>query len=59
MRLMIGMIFGIALTIGGAWVIDHSSNTVDEAKLVNWVQVEKSFAEARQTVMVQWRKVTG
>ncbi|MDF2117068.1 hypothetical protein PY365_15890 [Roseiarcaceae bacterium H3SJ34-1] len=59
MRFVIGMICGIALTIGVAWVVDHSSDTVAEAKLVNWVQVEKSFSEARQNVMVQWRKLTG
>jgi len=59
MRFVTGMICGIALTIGVAWVIDHSSSTVQEAKLVNWVQVEKSFSEARQTVMLQWRRLTG
>jgi NhaP-type Na+/H+ or K+/H+ antiporter len=59
MRFIIGMICGVALTIGVAWVIDHSSDSVQEAKLVNWVQVEKSFSEARQNVMIGWRKLTG
>lgn len=59
MRLIIGMICGVALTIGTAWVIDHSSDTAAEAKLVNWIQVEKSFSEARQNVMSGWRRLTG
>jgi len=59
MRFIIGLICGVALTIGVAWVADHSSDTVAEAKLVNWVQLEKSFSDARQNVMDQWRRLTG
>jgi hypothetical protein len=59
MRFIIGMICGVVLTIGVAYVMDHSSDKVAEAKLVNWVQVEKSFSEARQNVMIGWRKLTG
>lgn len=48
MRFLIGLICGVALTIGVAWVIDHSGSA--EHRLVNWDQFEKTVDGVRQSV---------
>lgn len=50
MRFLLGLIFGIALTIAVAWVIDHIGSGGPESRLVNWDQVEKTVDNVRQSV---------
>ena len=41
MRLFFGIIFGIALTVGGAYVVDSTAGA-GAARMVNWDVVTKN-----------------
>lgn len=50
MRFLVGLIFGIALTIAVAWVVDHVDLGGSGSRLVNWDQVDKTVDDVRQRV---------
>ena len=50
MRFLLGLIFGIALTVGLAWAIDHMGSGGPESRLVNWERVEQTVDGVRQAV---------
>jgi hypothetical protein len=63
MRLILGMILGVALTIGGAYVSDSSTKSpasgVDARPMVNWDVVAKNFDSLTVLVKQGWAKLTG
>jgi len=60
MRLILGIILGVALTVGGAYVSDSSSKSNPEAKpMVNWEVVAKNFDYVTGLVKSGWAKLTG
>jgi hypothetical protein len=58
MRTFFGIILGVALTIGGAYVADSASGT-GAAQMVNWDVVSKNFEDMKSAVREGWRKLTG
>ena len=59
MRFLFGIIVGVALTIGGAWVIDHRNIGSLDGKLVNWDQVDKGWTDVREAARFHLRRITG
>jgi hypothetical protein len=58
MRTFFGIILGVALTVGGAYVADSMAGT-GAAHMVNWDVVSKNFDDVKNTVREGWRKLTG
>lgn len=58
MRLFFGIILGIALTVGGAYVADSMAGT-GAARMVNWDVVSKNFDDVSNALREGWRKLTG
>jgi hypothetical protein len=59
MRLLLGIILGVALTIGGAYVADTSKSGPDAHPMVNWDVVGKNFDALTVMVKQGWAKLTG
>jgi hypothetical protein len=57
MRLFLGLILGIALTIGGTYVADSMAGT--GARMVNWDVVGKNFESITTLARDGWKKITG
>ncbi len=62
MRLILGIILGVALTVGGAYVADTSTKSpaagVDVRPMVNWDVVAKNFDYVTGLVKDGWSKLT-
>lgn len=63
MRLILGIILGILITIGGAYVHDSARSpagaTAAERPMVNWDVVNENFRALRTRIMTEWNKLTG
>jgi hypothetical protein len=58
MRTFFGIILGVALTVGGAYVADSMAGT-GAAQMVNWDVVSKNFDDVKSAVREGWKKLTG
>jgi hypothetical protein len=58
MRLFLGIILGVALTVGGAYVADSMAGT-GAARMVNWDVVSKNVDDVKNAVREGWKKLTG
>jgi hypothetical protein len=58
MRLLFGIILGVALTVGGAYVSDTSKSGPD-ARMVNWDVVGKNVDTLTIMIKQGWAKLTG
>jgi hypothetical protein len=58
MRLILGIIIGIALTIGGAYVADKSA-AAGAKPMVNWDVVSKNVSDLTSMARDGWKKITG
>jgi hypothetical protein len=58
MRLFLGIILGVALTVGGAYVADSMAAT-GAARMVNWDVVSKNVDDVKNAVREGWKKLTG
>jgi hypothetical protein len=58
MRLIMGIIIGIALTIGGAFIADATA-TPGQQTMVNWNVVGKNFETLTNWAREGWKKITG
>ena len=56
MRLILGIILGVALTIGGAYVADKTSSA---QPMVNWDVVSKNVDSLTALARDGWKKITG
>jgi len=60
MRFILGIIVGVALTIGGAYVSDSVSKSGSEQRpMVNWDVVSKNFDSVSALIKQGWNKLTG
>lgn len=60
MRLFLGIILGILLTIGGAYVIDAARPANSEIKpMVNWEVVQEKFRGLATSAQDGWNRLTG
>jgi hypothetical protein len=64
MRFVFGLIFGVILTIGGAYLIDtmHSAPGPDQkeaAHMVNWTIVSDNLRDLSTSVQDGWYRLTG
>jgi hypothetical protein len=58
MRLLLGIILGVALTVGGAYVTDAVSGA--EAKpMVNWDVVAKNVDHVTTLARAGWKRIAG
>ena len=58
MRLILGIILGVALTVGGAYVADSAAGA-GGARMVNWDVVAKNFDEVSAATRAGWKRITG
>jgi len=59
MRLLFGIIIGIALTVGGAYITDTMSAPAAGTKMVNWDVVAKNLDTVTTLAREGWKKITG
>lgn len=60
MRLIFGIILGVALTIGGAYVADTTGKSGTDARpMVNWDVVAKNTDTLVTMIKHGWAKITG
>jgi hypothetical protein len=59
MRFFFGLILGIALTVGGAYVVDNMSSGPGARPLVNWDVVAKSLDGVVALARDSWKKIAG
>jgi hypothetical protein len=60
MRLILGMILGVALTVGGAYVSDTATKGGAEAqRMVNWDVVGRNADTVVTMIKQGWAKLTG
>ena len=58
MRFFLGLILGIALTIGGAYVVDNMGSGPGARPMVNWDVVGRNVDSLTVTVKEMWAKLT-
>jgi hypothetical protein len=59
MRLLLGIILGVALTVGGAYISDTSSKAGPDARpMVNWDVVSKNVDALTVIIKQSWAKLT-
>jgi hypothetical protein len=59
MRLIIGIIIGVFLTIGSAYVHDTATDPSDAAqqRIVNWEVADKNFQEIAASIREGWARL--
>ena len=58
MRMLVGIVFGVLLTVGVAYMAD-STATASDARMVNWEVVNRNLQSAGQQVRGGWDRLTG
>ncbi len=64
MRFLFGVIIGVLITVGYAWVHDSSATTDmtgqvgENARMVNWDVVNRNVNDLSETVRVGWDRLT-
>ena len=68
MRVLFGIVLGVALTIGAAFIVDSwetpgstngsSSTAVEHRKMVNWDVVGDNMRVARERMRETWTKIS-
>jgi hypothetical protein len=60
-RVLLGMILGVALTIGGAYVYDTQVTTKPgiERPMVNWDVVSRNWSQLTARLRQEWNRLTG
>jgi hypothetical protein len=60
MRLLFGIILGVALTVGSAYMADQSNGrTADARPMVNWDVVAKNVDQLTTIARDGWRRIVG
>ena len=59
MRMFVGMIFGCALTIGAAYVFDHTNPPRTARPMVNWDVVATTADQVAAAAREGWKKIAG
>jgi hypothetical protein len=65
MRLFLGIIIGIVITVGGAYIVDSfppaaaPGDTATETHMVNWDVVQRRLSDFGATVHEGWNRLTG
>ena len=60
MRLLFGIILGVALTVGSAYVADQSNGrAADTRPMVNWDVVAKNVDQLTTMARDGWRRIVG
>ena len=62
MRVLIGIILGVVLTIGGAYLYDsHSASAAISAQrpMVNWDVVSNNWSRWTERARAEWVRLTG
>jgi hypothetical protein len=59
MRMFVGIILGCALTIGSAYVVDHTAPPLAARPMVNWDVVAKTVDDVAALAREGWKKIAG
>jgi hypothetical protein len=63
MRLVFGIILGVLITIGAAYVHDSSATgpgpDTEDRRMVNWDVVHKDFRDLGAKLSAEWNRLTG
>jgi hypothetical protein len=63
MRFLFGILVGIGLTVGGAYIYDMDRSTADESNattarpMVNWDVVDRNWKRATSRVRQEWDRL--
>lgn len=63
MRFLLGMIFGVLLTVGVAYIADSRADPLQGGRMVNWTVVGEKLNELTADLQTVWenftRQITG
>jgi hypothetical protein len=59
MRFFLGLILGIAITVGGAYAVDNMSSGPTARPMVNWDVVAKNIDGVVALARDGWKKIAG
>jgi hypothetical protein len=59
MRLLFGIILGVALTVGGVYSADQVTSRADARPMVNWDVVAKNVDQLSAMARDGWRRISG
>jgi hypothetical protein len=59
MRLLFGIILGVALTVGGVYLADQVTSRADARPMVNWDVVAKNVDQLSAMARDGWRRISG
>jgi hypothetical protein len=59
MRLLFGIILGVALTVGGVYLADQVTTRADARPMVNWDVVAKNVDQLSAMARDGWRRISG
>ncbi|MBV8564301.1 MAG: hypothetical protein JO273_02480 [Methylobacteriaceae bacterium] len=64
MRLILGIVVGILITVGGAYITDSfapapAAGETAETHMVNWEVVGRRFSELGTNIREAWNRLTG
>jgi hypothetical protein len=59
MRFFLGLILGIAITVGGAYAVDNMSSGPTVRPMVNWDVVAKNIDGVVALARDGWKKIAG
>ena len=59
MRLLFGIILGVALTVGGVYLADQITTRADARPMVNWDVVAKNVDQLSAMARDGWRRISG
>jgi hypothetical protein len=59
MRLLFGIILGVALTVGGVYLADQTTTRADARPMVNWDVVAKNVDQLSAMARDGWRRISG
>jgi hypothetical protein len=58
MRLLFGIILGVALTVGGVYAADQISTRANARTMVNWDVVAKNVDQLTTMARDGWRRIS-
>ena len=59
MRLILGIILGFAITVGGVYLVDHTTTAAAARPMVNWDVVAKNVDDLTGLARDSWRRIAG
>ena len=58
MRFLLGLVFGVLVTVGAAYVHDNAVRAPDQPTIFNWTQLDTTLRLVRDDVSSGWDRLS-